>query len=80
MAFNLIKRAFQALLIQKNLPSHEKGLNKKNIVQLQMANIAHWAAMKLEKKSESEPLLDATVRLHTFGDLPDENCMQETNS
>lgn len=50
MAFDLIKRAFRALLIQKNLPSRERGLNKKNIVQLQMANIARCAAMKLEKK------------------------------
>ncbi len=80
MAFDLIKRAFRALLIQKNLPSREKGLNKKNIVQLQMANMARCAAMKLEKKSESEQLLDATVRQRTFGDLPDENCVQETNS
>lgn len=80
MAFDLIKRAFQALLIQKNLPSRERGLNKKHIVQQQKANIARCAAMKPEKKSESEQLLDATVRQRTFGDLPDENCVQETNS
>lgn len=80
MAFDLIKRAFQALLIQKNLPSRERGLNKKNIVQPQKANIARCAAMKPEKKSESEQLLNATVRQRTFGDLPDENCVQETNS
>ena len=28
MAFDLIKRAFRALFIQKNLPSRERGLNK----------------------------------------------------
>lgn len=50
MAFDLIKRAFQALLIQKNRPSRERGLNKKNIVQLQKANIARCAAMKPKKK------------------------------
>jgi hypothetical protein len=49
-------------------------------VQQQKANIARCAAMKPEKKSESEQLLDATVRQRTFGDLPDENCVQETNS
>ena len=50
MAFDLTKRAFQVLLIQKNLPSRERGLNKKNIMQLQKANIARCAAMKPEKK------------------------------